>query len=413
MIEYTPLPGQERFLKLPHKYRAFVGGIGSGKTYIGSLLAVIKYGRGESGMVVAPTYRMLKDVTQPQILEFLDAHNIPYEYKTSEEKLINPFNSSVRILFRSGEKPDRLRGPNLTWGYLDEMALMKDEVWKVLMGRLRVGRASAWGTTTPAGYNWVYRRWVEAENPRYGMVQASSRENTFLPEEYVEDLEADYTEAFAQQEIEGKFVSFEGLVYPEFREDVHVIDDFEIPRSWPVYRAIDYGYKNPFVCLWAAVDEDGRLYFFDEHYYRKQLIGWHAKKISGRGYENQIKATVADTDAQDNAEMAAYGIPTVNAKKDVMVGIRAVKARLAVAGDGRPRLFLTRSCVNTLKEYYSYHWQEAREGRNEKEEPAKESDHAMDALRYLVAYLDQPVISVGSSRGATRRLTAGMRGREF
>ena len=80
-----------------------------------------------------------------------------------------------------------------------------------------------------------------------------------------------YSDEFAKQEIYGDFIAFEGLVYKEFSRVVHVIDSFEIPEHWRRVRGIDFGFKNPFVCLFCALDEDNRLYIYDEHYYREKL----------------------------------------------------------------------------------------------------------------------------------------------
>ena len=41
---------------------------------------------------------------------------------------------------------------------------------------------------------------------------------------------------------------------------VHVVDPFDIPTDWSRYLSIDFGYTNPFVAQWWALDHDGRLY---------------------------------------------------------------------------------------------------------------------------------------------------------
>ena len=93
-------------------------------------------------------------------------------------------------------------------------------------------------------------------------------------------------------------------------------------------------------------------------------------------------------DAQDQAELKACGVHTRNAQKDVILGIQRTKARLKVQPDGWPRLMVSERCVNTIREFNSYRWQESKESRNDKEEPNKDEDHAMDACRYMVMELD-------------------------
>jgi phage terminase large subunit len=233
--------------------------------------------------------------------------------------------------------------------------------------------------------NWVWRNWVERADPAYELIRATSPENTFLPTGYVEDMRANYTGEFAKQEIDGDFVAFEGLVYSEFDRGVHVAER-TIGEGWGRLRSIDYGYTNPFVCLWGTVDEDGRLHIYDEHYRSKTLIREHVEAIKRR--QGTYRFTVSDHDAQDSAEMGACGVTTRPAQKDVIRGIQKLKARLAVQADGRPRITISPKCANLIREFSSYRWNETKEGRNDKEEPVKENDHAMDALRYMVMEID-------------------------
>ena len=382
MNDIKLLPSQWRFWQSDAKHSAFVGGIGSGKTFVGCLKSLERSISGD-GMVVAPTYPMLRDVTQRTFFELLDTTDIPYTFNKADGRL--EINGNV-VLFRSADNPERLRGPNLTWFYVDEAALCREKVWDILIGRLRVGDTSGWITTTPKGFDWIYKRWLDDELSGYELINAHTTENTHLPDDYVRDLEASYTGEFAKQELEGGFVSFEGLVYPEFSHEAHVVRPFTIPEDWQRVRAIDYGYTNPFVCLFAAIDPDGRIVVYDEHYQSKKLLDHHADMIKARG--DEATWTVADHDAQENAEMRRHGVQTIRAQKDVLTGIQKVTARLVAAGDGRPRLQVTSNCKNLIHEFGLYQWQPSRDGRNDKEEPVKENDHAMDALRYMVMQLD-------------------------
>jgi phage terminase large subunit len=382
--KYHLLPRQAEFIHSPAKYTAYVAGLGSGKTFAGCVKALKKSKPGQPGMIVAPTFPMLRDVTQKKFFELLDIGNYPYTFNKAENSA-QVF--GTQVLFRSADEPERLRGVNLNWAYLDEAALMKEDVWRIILGRLRTGPdPEAWITTTPAGYNWVWRYWVEKANDNYALFHSATRENVHLPPDYLRDLEANYSGEFAKQEIEGEFVAFEGLVYLEFSRNIHVYKDMPLPVSWWKVRSIDFGYTNPFVCLWGAVDADGRLYVYDEHYRSRTLIRDHADVIKRRG--EGFQWSVSDHDAQDVAELNACGIHTRNAQKDVILGIQRLKNRLKVQGDGWPRLMVSEKCVNTIKEFGAYRWQESKESRNDKEEPQKESDHAMDALRYMVMELD-------------------------
>ncbi len=393
----------------------------------GCIRALLKCHDGEPGLIIAPTYSMLRDPVQETFFGLLRAAGIkPYHNRSENFAYVG----KSKVLFRSADDPNKLRGPNLNWIYLDEAALMREEVWRICIGRLRVGNhPTAWITTTPAGYNWIWEYWAERVDERYDFVQASTAENINLDPGYVEDLENTYTGEFAKQELYGDFVAFEGLVYAEMSRSIHVIEPFEIPDSWERCRSIDFGFTNPFVCLWIAFDEDGRAYLYDEHYERKKLLEHHADQIYSRDikwsaykwavWRNDAKKrnpttpsleteekrrwqrdrandryvfTTADHDAQDVAELRKSGIYTTRAKKSIIKGIRVVSSRLKVQPDGRPRLFVFSNCVRSLREFGIYRWADSKVGRNEKEEPVKESDHAMDALRYALMQRERGVI---------------------
>jgi hypothetical protein len=222
----------------------------------------------------------------------------------------------------------------------------------------------------------------------------------------------------------GLWVAAEGTVYEGWDRSVHLIDyvpghpewtKYNLPRSWRRFRSIDFGYTNPFVCQWWAMDEDGRLYLYRELYGTQRLVeDWadEINRLSVWTYKNdegedvtepeKIEFTVADHDAEDRATLHRRGIWTVAAEKDVSPGIQAVQERIKIAGDGRPRLYIFRSAlvredtslrekrkpICTADEKDTYVWQESKEKRAEKEEPLKVDDHGCDAERYIVYLLD-------------------------
>jgi PBSX family phage terminase large subunit len=180
-------------------------------------------------------------------------------------------------------------------------------------------------------------------------------DNPYLPKEYIENLIASTPEGmWYDRTISGLWVAAEGLVYTEWDPNIHVIEPFEIPKDWQRVRGIDLGYGHPFVCLFGAIDNDGRLYIYDEHYEAGKLISHHAAAIKQRG--NDFIWTVRDHEEQVGAELEAHGINTEPAKKDVLAGIQKVAARLKVQGDGRPRLFVTTDCPKTRWELGKYQW---------------------------------------------------------
>ncbi|WP_431897906.1 phage terminase large subunit [Nonomuraea sp. bgisy101] len=206
----------------------------------------------------------------------------------------------------------------------------------------------------------------------------------------------------------GKWVASEGMIYEQWDESVHLIDRRPIPDSWTRWWTIDFGFTNPFVWQDWAEDPDGRLYLVREIYKTKTLVEDHAKQIlrlvapEGKWDGPRPRAVICDHDAEDRATLERHlGMSTIAARKGVSDGIQAVQARLRTAGDGRPRLFVMRDGLVerdrglveakkptcTLEEVGGYVWDQT-EGKPPKEVPVKENDHAMDALRYMVAQKD-------------------------
>lgn len=224
---------------------------------------------------------------------------------------------------------------------------------------------------------WRRQHWTPYDNPH-------------LPDDALITLES-LTGVQRRRMLDGEWCNAEGAVYDEFNEDVHVWNG-PMPAGWEAWRkvrGIDFGYTNPFVCIWGVIDPDGRLWIIRERYVRQVIVQDHAMAIK-EADSGPFGWTVADHDAEDRATLATNGILTLPARKDIESGIGAVKRRLGVQGDGRPRLIIHESCRETIAEFYDYAWEPAKEGRNAKEVPVKDRDHAMDTIRYMVMQLDGP-----------------------
>lgn len=195
--------------------------------------------------------------------------------------------------------------------------------------------------------------------------------------------------------FEGIWATAEGAVYDKFDSAVHVkIRDYaEFITFW---LTVDEGYTNPAVILLVGVDSDGRWHIFKEFYERGKLqsvVVAQAKEWFDSVYERELSdgtketvrcsgAVVDESAAGLIADLANNGVPAQGAKGRVLDGIQHIQDRLKVQDDERPRLTVDPSCVNTINEFESYVWKKSSAGIS-KDEPNKENDHAMDAIRYL------------------------------
>lgn len=215
-INMNLLPTQKKFVMAEEKYLAYTGGFGSGKTNIlcrKAILLAIK-NQGCPGVLVAPSYKMLHNPVTTTLYEILEEQGIPFHHQKSLNilKIGKPVINDIYL--RSGDAPDSLRGPTVSFFGLDEAAMQDKLVWKICMGRLRHPKAKelkGFLVTTPEGFDWTYEEFVEKteNNPKrrhYKLFQAPSDENYFLPVDYVNDLKEDYDGILAELYIKGKYV---------------------------------------------------------------------------------------------------------------------------------------------------------------------------------------------------------------
>ncbi|MDP2662638.1 MAG: phage terminase large subunit [Dehalococcoidia bacterium] len=215
MHEIQLFAKQGAFVADPTRHVCVVTGVGGGKTRGGAvkLLRYIAEHPGSWGVVTAPTFPMLRDATLQTIREVWPPELLR-GFHPGEMRLDVP-NGSV-VLFRSTDEPDRLRGPNLAFVWMDEAAQSKHEAFRVLQGRIRQHGypGQMWLTTTPRGFDWIWEEFAKEEGREgYALHHWSARDNPYLPPEYIKTLEESYPEELALQEIEGLFTIVSGTPY--------------------------------------------------------------------------------------------------------------------------------------------------------------------------------------------------------
>jgi len=188
--------------------------------------------------------------------------------------------------------------------------------------------------------------------------------------------------------------SREGLFYRQYDEDVHVPSEpLAFDPMKELYRTFDWGVNGPTVCLWIQVDGDGRTYVIDELYQTAMAVSDMAAQVKRyeemRGYRNVIRSYCDPSGASYILEFEKAGIRCQGRREDGgrsnirFEGFETVRRHLKRDEHGEARLQVSPRCVNTRREFRTYHYPVTRFGHNPSEEPAKVDDHAMDALRYF------------------------------
>jgi hypothetical protein len=260
VIEYHPLPSQQRFHDSRARFKGFSGPIGSGKSQAlcQEALKLAYLNPGRTGLLGAPTFPMLRDATQAALLEILERNRIPHEWNRAESYL-RLSETRSRILFRAVEEFERLRGSNLAWFGLDELTYAPRQAWLRLEGRLRDPRAArlcGFAVWTPKGFDWVHERFVGSPVEGYESIQARPFENQFLLErvpDYYQRLKHSYDGRFYEQEVLGRYLELTaGRVYFAFSRAGNVAD-VEIAPGSPLLWALDFN-VDPMSSVVAQMD---------------------------------------------------------------------------------------------------------------------------------------------------------------
>ncbi len=442
---HNPLPKQGEFLRYAldpkgPQFVAYYGGFGSGKSVV-LCAAVITQAVLYGGDYLISRHFMpeLRRTTMKTFLELCPKELIlEVRVADAEVHMVSQAGKAV-VYFIGLDEPGKIDSMNLSGFAIDEASQTTEEAFLKLQGRLRNPKGLRKGLLVgnPKGRDHVYRHFVSklaikpAAHHKYKMIVAPSTENIHLPEGYIEGMLGSYSKERIQRDIMGSFDSFEGMIYDEFSRQVHVVEPYEIPKEYTRIVGADHGYTNPAAMLWGAVDHDGNIIIYRELYRRetlikdicaefKHLIGCSQKtpkgteKIDAIYIDPSTKARRGQLGVSDFSTYLEYlpgHIPLVTANNDVSPGIDRVKTFLRVnPKTKKPRLTIFSSCTNLLEEIGEYRWAElsaTQEGqKNQKEEPRKYNDHAVDALRYLVMSRPDPTKREESAKGWPTMQTA-------
>ncbi len=249
-ISYAPLPTQARFHSSTARYKGYSGPVGSGKSQAlcQEAIKLCYQNPGRTGLLGAPTYPMLRDATQTALVEVLEGNRIPYELQRAEN-VLTLTDTMSRVLFRSLEDYERLRGTNLAWFGVDELTYVKPEAWDRLQARLRDPKAKrlcGFSVWTPKGRDWVFKKFVERTRSGFELFRAKAFENrhllTAVPDFY-EQLRSNYSDAFFQQEVLGEYLTADdNRVYASFERAANTQPtalDPGLPLRWALDFNVD------------------------------------------------------------------------------------------------------------------------------------------------------------------------------
>lgn len=259
---------QSEFLQLPHKFKAYVAGFGSGKTFVGcaGIAAHFWTWPGINQGYFAPTYPQIRDIFYPTMEEVAHVMGLRTKIKVADHEVEVYEGRKYRgtVICRSMEKPETIVGFKIGHALIDEldvMTLLKAQTaWRKIIARMRYNVPGLLNgidvTTTPEGFKFVYEQFVKAVRDKpslagmYGLIQASTYDNELnLPDDYITSLYESYPPALIDAYLRGKFTNLtSGSVYADFDRKLNHTDETIQPGE-PLMVGLDFNVQNMTACI--------------------------------------------------------------------------------------------------------------------------------------------------------------------
>ena len=319
------------------------------------------------------------------------------KYKGNECLRIKTTNREYIVIFVGGSKADsfkKIRGNSYGMWIATEINLHHDSFIKDAFNRQIASKTRRvfWDLNPSSPANFIYKDYIdkfeETYGERYNYEHFTIRDNASITEDRIRDIESQYDKnsVWYRRDILGERCNAEGLVYPMFNKDIHVVRKGDVQTEGDYYVSSDYGIQNATVfLLWQKEVGSKRWICLNEYYYSgrynhyQKTVSEHVKGLIQMLDGIEPRAIIVDPSASALiTEIRRKGYHVRRADNDVKEGIDDVSTMLA-----NQLLAFCDCCVNTIGEFGIYSWDEKASDRGE-DAPLKENDHAMDAARYFV-----------------------------
>lgn len=404
-LDYAPYEYQEAIHYSDSRFQLIVGGrrVGKSKMALMELIAHCLSTPKAMAWWVAPTIAMAREVGWEEFKDFKDVL-APAIDSVHETLLKVKFKNGSQIYFKGSDNERALRGRGLTYLVIDEAAFVEPEIWtRALRPALSDKKGKALLISTPNGRNWFYQQAQYAQSSNtWSYHHWPTMMNPLIGEAELIEAAKTVSEMDFRQEYLAEFITREGLVYDNFREENIIEPGCPSGHDYEIYLGIDFGYANPTAICFMAVDRiAGHVIQFDEIYVARKSIDEIQDMILDKLlYHNLTPANVVSifTDPAGNATELSSGISPVdflrqgnfawtvgNKGSEIAPGIALVRSYIQ-AKDGTMRYSVTRNCVNTIRSLTGYTYSKAAKSTETiKEEAWKDGihDHMCDAIRYF------------------------------
>ena len=180
-----------------------------------------------------------------------------------------------------------------------------------------------------------------------------------------------------------------GQAFPEFDKSVHVVKPFQIPREWPKWRAIDYGYAVPYGCGWFTRSPAGHIFMYREDYGAGLTAPEQAMRVRVLSAGEDYFATVLDpacwAEQREGKryksvayEYIEHGVEVTRASNQRVAGWQRLHSLLAYGENVPPGLMIFDTCHNTIRTLPLM----VKDATKPEDIDTTLEDHAADLVRY-------------------------------
>lgn len=393
------------------------GAVRSGKTLLMSLSFVMWAMANFDGYVFGMAGKTVSSFRRNVIFHLvpiLRTRGYQVEDLRTDNMLIIRFGETINYFHIFGGRDERsqdlVQGLTCAGFFMDEVALMPESFVNQAIARCSEEGSKLWFNCNPQGpKHWFKSEFInKRKDKNLYRLHFLLEDNPSLSEETINMYKNMFTGIFYKRYILGLWVLSDGAVYDMWNDDIHTFKLSEMPEMFFIsnpgtrYISIDYGTANPTVFL--DIHDDGHTVRVVNEYYhgvgeKDEEEGQpKVQKTSKEYLEDLIKfieespindipvtAIIIDPSALSfKVELRTAGFRIKNADNEVLEGIRYVATMIKMG-----HLLCEDSCTNFKNEMASYIWNK-KKSEIGVEEPLKQNDHAMDAIRYYVKTVIKP-----------------------
>jgi PBSX family phage terminase large subunit len=286
-----------------------------------------------------------------------------------------------------------IQGKSMSLVLCDEMTLYPENIIDMIDTRLRNAHSRGFATMNPSYPTHKIKGWIDKAiegDPNYYQLHFKLEDNPYVDQDYKDRIKNSLSGVFYKRNYLGEWCLAEGSIFDFFDRSIYVLS--RPPRTadyWIV--GVDYGTSNAFAAVLIGVNcgkytQEAPMMWVEKEYYwdskktqRQKTSAEFADDIKAWLEPYSVKSVYIDPSAAHfRLDLQRRGIHPVNADNDVNNGIIKVTSEMKAG-----KLFVCSECVNLIREIEGYVWHPKCKEKGE-DEPLKQNDHAVDALRYAV-----------------------------